>query len=551
MSQTHPGGQTLSIAQHPFDSFDADVILRSSDNIDFRVFKCILSLASPVFKDMFVLGTMVYRQDHQKLSPSPQPPPVVHMFENSSTLDPLLRLVYPGSTPTLSSFDQAKDFLAAVAKYNMSETVTGRAKDIVVAAFLNRHHAVSIYALACLFGWQDLAEKAARETLKIKDLGRATGLLAYHHNCGTVARGIKDYVDDSWFEPPCLAYETPPDEEHTAYFTCTCPMALTEHDRCSTNIHPRARSDRNTGLRSFYTSEVAGARDTLMSDTPMLTTSFRAQIVGRHAKDTVFTTQAQVYLRLTSALEANLPMVKDLLLGNSGVMSSPWMDTHEQALLVAEEYGQAFSTQNFPSDGLVGLAYPSLAAPGTQPLFSTLIEQGAVSEPVFSFKLAQYGSEVFIGGTNPSLYTGTITYAPVTSYWQIDIAGISVEDRQIIDIVPAIVDSGTTLIMGDSANIKILYQGINGTESAAYPGIYTLSCDQMPAINIEIAGKTFPITSELCSLGEDSTNPGQCFSGIVASDYTGGLWVLGDVFMRSTYTIFDMGQNRIGFADLA
>ncbi|KAI0305826.1 hypothetical protein B0F90DRAFT_1609499, partial [Multifurca ochricompacta] len=37
----------------PFDDADADIILRSADNFDFRVYRVILSKASPVFRDMF------------------------------------------------------------------------------------------------------------------------------------------------------------------------------------------------------------------------------------------------------------------------------------------------------------------------------------------------------------------------------------------------------------------------------------------------------------------------------------------------------------------
>ncbi|KAI0272559.1 hypothetical protein BC834DRAFT_857294 [Gloeopeniophorella convolvens] len=36
----------------PFDDADADIILRSTDNVDFRVYSVILSKASAVFRDL-------------------------------------------------------------------------------------------------------------------------------------------------------------------------------------------------------------------------------------------------------------------------------------------------------------------------------------------------------------------------------------------------------------------------------------------------------------------------------------------------------------------
>jgi len=42
---------------------------------------------------------------------------------------------------------------------------------------------------------------------------------------------------------------------------------------------------------------------------------------------------------------------------------------------------------------------------------------------------------------------------------------------------------------------------------------------------------------------------------VCMTDAFGGLvginaWILGDSFMKNVYSIFDMGQNRVGFADL-
>jgi hypothetical protein len=63
----------------------------------------------------------------------------------------------------------------------------------------------------------------------------------------------------------------------------------------------------------------------------------------------------------------------------------------------------------------MGLGFQSISEYNAPPLFQTLIAEGVVTSPVFGFKLATSGSELFLGGTNSALYTGGFTWVPLTA----------------------------------------------------------------------------------------------------------------------------------------
>ncbi|KAH7925767.1 acid protease [Leucogyrophana mollusca] len=222
-----------------------------------------------------------------------------------------------------------------------------------------------------------------------------------------------------------------------------------------------------------------------------------------------------------------------------------------QTLIVAEQYGEAFSDQTFPPDGLMGLAFQPLSGYDSPPVFLNMIAQNVVPEPVFAFKLAESGSELLFGGINADLYQGDITYAPVTqeAYWQIDIDSASANGQQLVSNISGIVDTGTTLFTGDSTNVAKFYDALNATSLGN--GLYSLPCASFPNASVEIGGRSFALSSETFNLGPVSYESPDCVGGLVANDGLNGLWILGDVFLRNTYTIFDVGNSQVGFADLA
>ncbi|KAH0840357.1 hypothetical protein J3R83DRAFT_1379 [Lanmaoa asiatica] len=102
------GRPANTTAQPPFDDVDADIILHTSDHVDFRLFQRILALSSSFFQGMFALpqhsnpsacansGRGLNGNAHKPADEMANPPSV-DVPEGSQTLATLLRFLYPNT----------------------------------------------------------------------------------------------------------------------------------------------------------------------------------------------------------------------------------------------------------------------------------------------------------------------------------------------------------------------------------------------------------------------------------------------------------------------
>lgn len=110
---------TCNCASPPFDHPQADVILRSADGVEFRVFKLFLSLASPFFETLFGLPQAPDGATDQETKDGLA---VVAMSEDSKTLDSFFRFCYPSTLaddPSLENLTDDLSLLAAARKYSL------------------------------------------------------------------------------------------------------------------------------------------------------------------------------------------------------------------------------------------------------------------------------------------------------------------------------------------------------------------------------------------------------------------------------------------------
>ncbi|KAH9017350.1 acid protease [Lactarius deliciosus] len=226
-----------------------------------------------------------------------------------------------------------------------------------------------------------------------------------------------------------------------------------------------------------------------------------------------------------------------------------------QTFGVASHFAGVFSADSFLPDGLVGLAFPSISPYQATPFFLTLAAQGSLPSNSFGFYLANEGSELFLGGTNDKLHGGDFTYVPVTKegYWETNVDAIYVNGRKVAGVRDSIIDTGTTIILGDAKTVKAIYKHIPGSKPAPADigdGLYTFPCSFNGTITVQFGRAKFVIAQEIFNQGALSEGSNDCVGGIGAIDDATPFWIIGDVFLQNVYTVFDVGKKRIGFANL-
>ncbi len=169
--------KSTALPLEPFNIPDANLIVRSSDGVDFRVHKLVLAVSSPFFKDLLSLPQPSDGESVDGL-------PVVQFPEDSELLNSLFSMVYPLRPVIPKSYDQVLYMLgrltvrsnvyykvlyllAACQKYEMASVQSIIRGKVSYGEFPapKGTAAFAAYAIASSKGLIPEMEKAARQTL--------------------------------------------------------------------------------------------------------------------------------------------------------------------------------------------------------------------------------------------------------------------------------------------------------------------------------------------------------------------------------------------------
>jgi len=210
--------------------------------------------------------------------------------------------------------------------------------------------------------------------------------------------------------------------------------------------------------------------------------------------------------------------------------------------------GMAYSIGKF--DGILGMGFTSISVGGVPTIFEEAIKQNKVDQPIFAFYMGDNADgELTFGGYDSSKFEGDLEYVKLESatYWEIALDSVSAGSYTMDGKITGIVDSGTSLITGPRAEITKLAQAVGAT--ANIMGEYTIDCAKvpdLPDVVFTIGGTEYSIPGDKTIIKAQNI----CLFAFMALDIPapGPQWILGDVFMREYYTVFNYHDQTIGFA---
>ena len=230
-----------------------------------------------------------------------------------------------------------------------------------------------------------------------------------------------------------------------------------------------------------------------------------------------------------------------------------------------KEPGLIFAFGKF--DGIFGLAFSEVSVNGVVPPFYNMVRRNLISKGIFSVWLSDKrkstdGGEILFGGIDDSRYSGPITWCPITrkGYWQIALEGASLkanhdssmttiwQSQSITNVTAAAIDTGTSLIAIPTSDAEAIHSILGARKT--FGGAWTIPCSSLPSLPdfvLKFGGVEFALKPEQYVI----QTAGICISGFMGIDIpppAGPIWIVGDIFLRRYYSIYDFDNLQVGLA---
>lgn len=222
-------------------------------------------------------------------------------------------------------------------------------------------------------------------------------------------------------------------------------------------------------------------------------------------------------------------------------------DVCSRGSFIAATYESRNPFKTFAFDGVLGLALPVMSQGPNFNLMSTLRDQGALRQSIFSVFLSDSdaeSSEVTFGEIKHEHLASNLFWVPVardSGYWEVQMDDITLNDKQqeLCAQCYVAVDTGTSELAGPSDVIARLAHLLNvQTDCSNY--------DQLPKLGFVIGGHIMNLEPR-DYIDEDSSRCDVSLMPLDVPPPKGPLFVFGIPFLQKFYSVYDGANQRVGF----
>jgi hypothetical protein len=218
--------------------------------------------------------------------------------------------------------------------------------------------------------------------------------------------------------------------------------------------------------------------------------------------------------------------------------------------------GAAYAIGKF--DGILGMGFESISMYNITTVFGAAVQQKLVDTPIFAFWLSKTSGkdgELLLGGWNAAHVGSPIQWIPLISesYWEFALDSMKMNGKSITTATKAVLDTGTSIMAGPVVEVQALAKSVGAIPIIIRPNEWLIDCSKissLPDLTIVISGQTYTLTGSEYVIDVEDLHQ-EClfgFTGIDIPSPRGPLWIMGDIFLRKYYSIYDYGGDRVGLS---
>ncbi|KAK4197095.1 putative Endothiapepsin precursor [Triangularia verruculosa] len=209
-------------------------------------------------------------------------------------------------------------------------------------------------------------------------------------------------------------------------------------------------------------------------------------------------------------------------------------------------------------DGIFGLAYnlESQVTPKQPTVLQTLKDR--LDKPLFTADLRYQSDEgaYTFGYIDPDRHVGKIMYTPLlpnSTFWEFNVTGLHVAGQNIWYLAQwrVIADTGTTMMLLSPDIVNMYYSAVpTAKQDVAFGSLWTFPCNTtLPDFKLGFAnGWVATVPGKYMNYTGIEDAPGKCMGGLQPF-FSEDFGILGDIFLKAVYAVFDLAGGRVGFAN--